>query len=100
MSYKLLSTHLLWLALKLKVCAKHVQIRLNIIGLAGPAKLTQSEKSIGSKVVDLEIKFLKNLTKELHRRVAKAASKKVLENDSIIPTSIWGYLALRKLHPT
>jgi len=56
--------------------------------LVGPAKLTQSEKSIGSKVVGLEIKFLKNLTKELNRRVVKAASEKVLENGSIIPTGI------------
>jgi len=44
--------------------------------LAGLAKHTQSKKSIGSKVVDLEIKFLKNLMKELNRREAKAASKK------------------------
>jgi len=88
LSYKPLSTHLLRLALKLKVCAKHVQIRFSTIGLAGPTKLTQSEKSVGSKVVDLEIKFLKNLTKELNRREAKAASKKVLENDSIIPIDI------------
>ena len=67
--------------------------------MVGPAKLTQSEKSIGSKVVDLEIKFLKNLTKELNRREVNAASKKILKNDSIIPTVIWDHLALRKLCP-
>jgi DNA-binding MurR/RpiR family transcriptional regulator len=67
--------------------------------LAGPTKLTQSKKSVGSKVVNIEIKFLKNLMKELNRREAKAASKIVLENESIIPIGFRDRLALRKLRP-
>jgi len=50
-------------------------------------------------VVNLEIKFLKNLMKELNRREAKAASKNVLENDSIIPTGGRDRLALQELLP-
>jgi DNA-binding MurR/RpiR family transcriptional regulator len=65
--------------------------------LAGPVKLTQSKKSVGSKVVNLEIKFLENLMKELNRREAKAASKKVLEKDNVISTGFRDCLALRKL---
>jgi hypothetical protein len=50
-------------------------------------------------VVNIEIKFLKNLMKELNRREAKAASKIVLENESIIPIGFRDRLALRKLRP-
>jgi hypothetical protein len=50
-------------------------------------------------VVNLEIKFLKNPVKEFNRRKAKATSKIILENNSIIPVGVRDRLTLRKLRP-
>jgi hypothetical protein len=68
LSYELIFTHLLQLTLKFIVCAKSNQIRRSAVGLAGPAKLTQSEEAIQGQVMNLKIKLLKHLAKELDGR--------------------------------
>ena len=80
--------------LKLIISAKGIQIWLSTVGLIGPAKLTQSKKSIGGEVVNLNIKLLKYFMQELNGGKAKAIGKEVLENDSIILTRLRYRLAL------
>jgi hypothetical protein len=58
LSYELIITYLLRLALKLVVLAESVQIWLSTVGLVSLAKLTQSKESVRSKVVNLHIKLL------------------------------------------
>jgi len=62
LSYEFIVAHLFRLALKLIISTKGIQIQLNTVRLAGPAKLTQSKKSIGVEVVNLDIKLLKYFT--------------------------------------
>lgn len=73
LSYEIVLAHLLWMALKLIICAESIQIRHNAIRFAGLAEFTQSEKAIGGQVVNLKIKLPKLLAKELDGRQAKAA---------------------------
>ena len=68
LSYELIFTHLLRLTLKFMVCAESIQIRRSTIGLAGPAKFTQSEEVIGGQMMNLKVKLLKHLAKECDRR--------------------------------
>jgi hypothetical protein len=100
LSYKLIFTHLLRLALKLIVFVASVQIRLSAVGLTSLAKLTQSKEAIRSKLVNLHIKLLQHFTKKPNRGKAKAVGKVILEDNSIILTRHRDRLALRKLSPT
>ena len=63
LSYKLIITNLLGLALKLIILVEGVQIWLGTVGLTGPAKLTQSEEDIRGQMVNLKVKLLQHFTK-------------------------------------
>ena len=54
--------------LKFIVCAKSIQIRRSTVGLIGPAKFTQSEEAIRGQMINLKVKLLKHLAKELDGR--------------------------------
>jgi hypothetical protein len=58
LSYKLIITHLLRLALKFVVFKESVQIWLSARRLTSLAKLTQRKKAIRSKMVNLKIILL------------------------------------------
>ena len=68
LSYELIFTHLLRLTLKFIVCAESIQIWRSAVGLVGPAKLTQSEEAIQGQMMNLKVKLLKHLVKELDGR--------------------------------
>ena len=68
LSYELIFTHLLRLTLKFIVCTKSIQIRRSTVGLVGPAKFTQSEEAIRGQMINLKVKLLKHLAKELDGR--------------------------------
>ena len=68
LSYEPIFTHLLWLTLKFIVCAESIQIRCSAVGLVGPAKLTHSEEAIQGQMMNLKVKLLKHLAKELDGR--------------------------------
>ena len=68
LSYELIFTHLLRLTLKFIVCAESIQIWRSAVGLVGPAKLTHSEEAIQGQMMNLKVKLLKHLAKELDGR--------------------------------
>jgi hypothetical protein len=85
--YQLAFAHPLRLSLELIVLTKDTNVGLCSIRQARLAELTQSNYTIGSKMVQLYLKCFQNLAKETSSGEAKAAKKKIPEDYNI--SSLW-----------
>ena len=83
LGYQLAFAHPLRLVLKLIVLAESTNIGIHARRQAGPTELTQSDDTVGGKMMQLYLKSFKDMVEKPCRREVKTASKDVTEHDDV-----------------